>query len=127
MKGSRTRTAKFALALVMLTVGVGLLVAQSSTMTAQEQANLKFVLDWWREVLDTRHFDLTTKNQAENYIEHNINVPTGRQGFVDFFTRISNGRGPAPIQPALANKPAVQFAKGDFVALIWEREAKDPA
>ena len=121
---SRTKAAGFALALVVLTAGATWLVGQS--MTAREQANLKFVLDWWREVLDARHFDLTTKYQAENYIQHNINVPTGRQGFVDFFTRISNGRGPAPIQQTLANKPAVQFAKGDFVALIWEREAKDP-
>ena len=114
-----------AIAVVALMLGGAGVMAQSSTMTAKEQANLKFVLDWWREVLQARHLDLTAKYQADNYIQHNINVPTGRAGFVQFF-----GRTGAPINPIpekLANPPVVQFAKGDFVVLVWEREGKDPA
>jgi predicted SnoaL-like aldol condensation-catalyzing enzyme len=122
MKGSTMK--RLALAVVLLTMG-GALAAQSSSMTPQEQANLKFVLDWWREVLEGRHLDLAPKYQAENYIQHNINVPTGRDGFVKFFS--ARGQGPVnPIPTKLANPPVVQFAKGDFVALIWEREGKDP-
>jgi predicted SnoaL-like aldol condensation-catalyzing enzyme len=102
-----------------------MLIGQSSAMTAKEQANLKFVLEWWREVLDGRHLDLTPKYQAENYIQHNINVPTGREGFVTFFSRLGPPINPIPSK--LTNTPAVQFAKGDFVALIWEREGKDSA
>jgi predicted SnoaL-like aldol condensation-catalyzing enzyme len=109
----------------LLTMGGAALVAQSSTMTAAEQANLKFVLDWWREVLQGRHLDLAPKYQAENYIQHNINVPTGRDGFVQFFSRL--GPPVNPIPDKVTPPPAVQFAKGDFVALIWEREGKDPA
>jgi predicted SnoaL-like aldol condensation-catalyzing enzyme len=99
-------------------------LAQSNTMTAQERANLKFVLDWWREAIAARHLDLTPKYQAEDYIQHNINIQTGRAGFVTFFSRL----GPPinPIPATLASPPAVQFAKGDFVALVWEREGKDP-
>jgi predicted SnoaL-like aldol condensation-catalyzing enzyme len=110
---------------VLLLSGSIALSAQSSTMTAQEQANLKFVLDWWREVIAARHVELAPKYQAEDYIQHNINVQTGRAGFVKFFSAF----GPPinPIPPTMANPPAVQFAKGDYVALIWEREAKDPA
>src|SRR5262245_28850664 len=108
-----------------LTLGGAALVAQSGTMTAAEQTNLKFVLDWWREVLQGRHLDLAPKYQAENYIQHNINVPTGRNGFVQFFSRL--GPPVNPIPDRITPPPAVQFAKGDFVALIWEREAKDPA
>jgi predicted SnoaL-like aldol condensation-catalyzing enzyme len=114
---------QLSLAMVLL-AGVAL-AAQSTSMTSKEQANLKFVLDWWREVLEARHLDLAPKYQAENYIQHNINVPTGRDGFVKFF----GARGQAPVNPIpakLANPPVVQFAKGDFVALVWEREAKDP-
>ena len=114
-----------AIAVVALMLGGAGVMAQSSTMTAKEQANLKFVLDWWRDVLQARHLDLTAKYQADNYIQHNINVPTGRAGFVQFF-----GRTGAPINPIpekLANPPVVQFAKGDFVVLVWEREGKDPA
>ena len=94
-------------------------------MTAKEQANLKFVLDWWRDVLQARHLELAPKYQAENYIQHNINVPTGRAGFVQFFGRPA--RRSTPIPDKLANPPVVQFAKGDFVVLVWEREGKDPA
>jgi predicted SnoaL-like aldol condensation-catalyzing enzyme len=121
----RSMLKRLAMALVLLTMGGALLAAQSGSMTPQEQANLKFVLDWWREVLEARHLDLAPKYQAENYIQHNINVPTGRDGFVKFFS--ARGQGPVnPIPAKLANPPVVQFAKGDFVALIWEREGKDP-
>jgi len=115
---------RVAIAVVLLAMGGATLAAQSSTMTPTEQANLKFVLDWWREVLEGRHLDLAPKYQAENYIQHNINVPTGREGFVKFFSRL--GQPVNPIPAKLSNPPAVSFAKGDYVALIWEREGKDP-
>jgi len=34
-------------------------------------------------VLHAGHFELAPKYQAENYIQHNPNVPTGRAGFID--------------------------------------------
>lgn len=123
MNGATMR--RLAVAVVLLMMGSVTLVAQSNTMTAAEQANLKFVLDWWREVLTARHLDLAPKYMAEDYIQHNINVQTGRAGFVKFFSRL--GPPVNPIPATLPNPPAVQFAKGDYVALIWEREGKDPA
>jgi predicted SnoaL-like aldol condensation-catalyzing enzyme len=123
MKVRTMRGIGFGVALLM--IGGAGLMAQAGPMTAKEQANLTFVLDWWRDVLQARHLDLAPKYQAENYIQHNINVPTGRAGFVQFF-----GRTGAPVNPIpdkLANPPVVQFAKGDFVVLVWEREGKDPA
>ena len=44
------------------------MAAQEPTapMTAQEKANLKFVMDWWREVIISRHVDLAPKYQAED-------------------------------------------------------------
>jgi predicted SnoaL-like aldol condensation-catalyzing enzyme len=122
----KTRTMKrLAVAAVVFALGGAALLADAGPMTAKEQANLKFVMDWWREVLESRHLDLTSKYQAENYIQHNINVPTGRQGFVTFFSRL--GAPVNPIAQKLANPPVVSFAKGDFVVLVWEREGKDPA
>jgi predicted SnoaL-like aldol condensation-catalyzing enzyme len=122
----KTRTMKqLAVAAVVFALGGAALLADVGPMTAKEQANLKFVMDWWREVLESRHLDLTSKYQAENYIQHNINVPTGRQGFATFFSRL--GPPVNPIAQKLANPPVVSFAKGDFVVLIWEREGKDPA
>ena len=115
---------RLAIAAALLAMGVAPIAAQSS-MTAAEQANLKFVLDWWREVIQSRHLDLAPKYQAENYIQHNINIQTGREGFVKFFGSL--GPPVNPIAPTLTSPPAIAFAKGDFVAVIWEREGKDPA
>ncbi len=89
----KTRTMKWlGAAGVVLSLSGAALLADVGPMTAKEQANLKFVLDWWRDVLQARHLELAPKYQAENYSQHNINVPTGRAGFVQFF-----GRTGAPI------------------------------
>ncbi len=102
--------------------------AQSKSMTAQEQANLKLVRDWWREVLAEGRLDLAPKYMAEDYIQHNPNISTGRDAFVKFFGAMA-AQGPRPpeVVKMMSAPPAIEFAKGDYVALIWEREAKDPA
>lgn len=100
----------------------GPVFAQATTTTAQEQANLALVLDWWREVLQAGHLELAPKYMADDYIQHNPNISTGRDAFVKVFS----GRPPRDIQPVLASPPVVKFAKGDYVALVWEREGKDP-
>jgi len=94
----------------------------SPTMTKQEKENLKFVKDWWREVIVARHVDLAPKYQAEDYIQHNPNIPTGRDAFVKVFGR----RPPEPIPDVLPNPPSVEFAKGDYVVLVWNHSAVDP-
>ena len=96
---------------------------QTAPMTAQEKKNLATALNWWREVIQSRHVELAEKYQAENYIQHNPNINTGRAEFVKMF----GARPPVnPIPATMMNPPVVQGAKGDFVWLIWEREQKDP-
>jgi len=97
---------------------------QTAPMTAQEKKNLDWVLNWWREVLDGGHVELSSKYQAEDYIQHNPNVNTGRSGFVEFFTKIRKPKNPIPDK--LTNPPVVAGAKGDYVWLIFEAEQKDP-
>jgi len=46
-------------------------VQTSPAMTEQERRNLAFVLDWWREVIQGGHMELSPKYQAEDYIQHN--------------------------------------------------------
>jgi predicted SnoaL-like aldol condensation-catalyzing enzyme len=110
--------------LVLLALAWAPLSAQSKSMTADEQKNLKMVLDWWREVIVARHVELAPKYQAEDYIQHNPNIATGRAAFVEFFSHLGP---PQPIQPTLAHPPVKAFGKGDYVVLIWEHEGKDPA
>src|ERR1041384_6611165 len=103
--------------------------ATSPTMTAKEKANLQLVRSWWLECLEGRNLEATSKYQADSYIQHNINFPTGRAGFMKIFgDRFKAAGGPViPPPKDFRNPPVVQFAKGDFVVLIWEREGKDPA
>jgi predicted SnoaL-like aldol condensation-catalyzing enzyme len=115
---------RFAGILVFLAMSSAPSFAQAGSMTSQEQKNLKMVLDWWREVIVAHHVELAPKYQAEDYIQHNPNIATGRAAFVEFF----GGLGPPQtIQPTLAHPPVKAFGKGDYVVLIWEHEAKDPA
>ena len=97
---------------------------QTAPMTKQEKKNLDMVLDWWRVVIQNRQLDQSSKYQADDYIQHNPNVNTGRQGFVEFFSKLPKPKIANPDQ--LANQPVVKGAKGDFVWLIWETEQKDP-
>jgi len=98
----------------------------SPAMNDKEKANLKMVLDWWREVIENGHMELTTKYQAEDYIQHNPNVPTGRAAFVSFFQNVVGVKEKNPIAPTLQRAPVVTGAKGDFVFLIFESESKHP-
>jgi predicted SnoaL-like aldol condensation-catalyzing enzyme len=98
----------------------------SPAMTDQEKRNLTFVLDWWREVIEGGHLDLSSKYQADDYIQHNPNVPTGRAAFVDFFQNVVRVKPANPIPATLARPPVVSAAKGDFVFLIFEQESPDP-
>ena len=98
--------------------------AQVAPMTGQEKKNLEMVETWWREVIQARHTELAAKYKAEDYIQHNPNISTGRAAFLKFF----GGMG-APVNPIPAKmmpEPVVKGARGDFVWLIFEREEKDP-
>jgi predicted SnoaL-like aldol condensation-catalyzing enzyme len=99
---------------------------QVAPMSAQEKKNLDMVLTWWREVLYAGHVENAPKYQAENYIQHNPNVNTGRAGFVEFFTKVVGVKPINPIPATMPNMPVVMGAKGDYVWLIFEAESKDP-
>jgi hypothetical protein len=86
---------------------------QTAPMNDRESRNLEMVLNWWREVLRGRHTELSEKYQAEDYIQHDPNVPTGRAAFVKLFG--SFGPPINPIPATLSPAPVVKGAKGDFV------------
>ena len=54
---------------------------QTAPMSKQEKKNLDMVLDWWRVVIQGGPLgSRRSKYQAEDYIQHNPNVNTGRAG-----------------------------------------------
>jgi len=97
---------------------------QTAPMTAQAKKNLDTVLTWWRECIEGGHMELTSKYQADDYIQHNPNANTGREGFIAFFSKFRKPQNPIPAK--LQNPPVVVGARGDYVWLIFEHEDKDP-
>ncbi len=84
--------------------------------------NKRIVYDFWREILESGHIDLASRYLTETYIQHNPNVPTGRQGFVDLF---KNGH-PQPIFDSIRSPLISMVAEGNLVVLIFKSELPDP-
>ncbi|MEO7532468.1 MAG: nuclear transport factor 2 family protein [Ferruginibacter sp.] len=86
--------------------------------------NKKLVYDMWREFLEAGHFEFAEKYFTETYMQHNPNVPTGRQALVDFFSKFSQ---PGPITDTIKGPLVAIVAEGDLVTLSFVRELPDPA
>ena len=85
--------------------------------------NKRFVYDFWREVFEAAHMELASGYMAEGYIQHNPRVPTGRQAFIDFFTKV---RKPAPIEARVKAPLVAMMAEGDLVVMAFAREYAEP-
>ena len=86
--------------------------------------NKRFVYDFWREVFEAAHMDLAPHYMAEGYIQHNPRVPTGRQAFIDFFTKM---RKPTPIESKVRAPLIAILADGDLVTMVFVREYPEPS
>jgi predicted SnoaL-like aldol condensation-catalyzing enzyme len=89
--------------------------------------NKKIVYDFWRSVLEGGHLELAPQYMQETYIQHNPNVPTGRQGFIDFFSKFAK---PRPIVDTIQGPLIAIVAEGDRVVLSFKAvhpDPKDPA
>lgn len=87
-------------------------------------ANKKLVYDCWREVLEAGHLELADKYLAENYMQHNPNVPTGRKGFVELFSKFAK---PQPIVDTIKAPVVAIVAEGDLVVISFASKLPDPA
>lgn len=101
--------------------------ADHETMLAsadpQLAENKRLVYDFYREVLEAGHLDLSSKYLNETYIQHNPRVPSGREAFVQFFGRFKK---PAPIEPRVKAGLVSIVAERDLVILSIVREMEDP-
>jgi len=96
-----------------------LLTSPDSTLAT----NKRLVYDFWREVFEGGHLELADKYLAESYIQHNPIVPTGRAGFVEFFSRFSK---PKPIEDSVKAPLVSIVAERDLVILSFVKEHADP-
>jgi len=86
-------------------------------------ANKKLVYDCWREVLEGGHLELADKYLAENYMQHNPGVPTGRKGFVDFFSKFAK---PQPIVDTIKAPVIAIVAEGNLVVTGFAATLPEP-
>lgn len=86
-------------------------------------ANKWLVYDFWREVFEAAQMDRAANYLTEAYIQHNPMVPSGRQAFIDFFSRFKK---PAPISDRVAGPLVAITAEKDLVVLSFVREYPDP-
>jgi len=89
----------------------------------QLAANKRLVYDFWREVFEGGHLDLADKYLTESYIQHNPNVPGGRQSFVDFFSQFTTAK---PIKETVEMPLVSIVAEKDLVILTFVQEVKEP-
>jgi predicted SnoaL-like aldol condensation-catalyzing enzyme len=97
---------------------------QVAPLPPAEEKNLAFVLNWWREVIEARHTELAANYAAEDFIQHNPNIPTGRAALMSLFRSLGPPIDPVPDQ--LQNPPVVAGARGNFVWLVFEHKFKNP-
>lgn len=95
---------------------------ESSNPTLEK--NKKLVYDMWREFLEGGHLELAEKYFAEDYVQHNPMVSTGRKALVDFFSKFSK---PQAIADTIKSSVVAIVAEGDLVMLSFAREMTDPA
>ena len=97
-------------------------------LSKEEQQTLVLATEELKDMLQYGHLELADKTMDPGYIQHNPNVPQGRDGFKQFMSRIP-GRRPEdakPIKPEWLNPPALTLIDGPYSLMMWDRMAKDP-
>jgi predicted SnoaL-like aldol condensation-catalyzing enzyme len=113
----------------------GTLVAQEPVVSATDaeslftsrdpklNANKQVALHIMRDLLEANHWELADKYLTPEYIQHNPNVASGRDGVVKYFTAT---RKPTPIPNKMKTKIVAVIAEGDLVIVATPREYPNP-
>ena len=86
-------------------------------------ANKKLVFDMWRAIVQGGHTELAPRYFTESYIQHNPNVPSGRDAMVAF---MKQSRPVRPIDPTITFPVIAMMAEGDLVMLATVSYSPDP-
>ena len=99
-------------------------LAMLASPDAKLARNKKHVFDFWRIVYEGGHVDQAARYMAEGYIQHNPNLPSGRETFVNFFR---SARPPKPIADHMKMPVVSITAEGDRVMILSARKVRDRA
>lgn len=92
--------------------------------SAEEQRTEDIATVLFKDILQYGHLELAEKVIAPGYIQHNPNVPTGRKGFVEFFSRFAK---PEPIRAQWKDEPELIITSGNIVVYMFKRFSADPS
>ena len=84
--------------------------------------NKKLIFDFWRIVFEGGHMDKAPDYMAETYVQHNPNVQSGRNAFVELFSRV---RPPKPVAPRIKVPVISIIAERDIVMVSTVRKVRD--
>ena len=93
----------------------------SYAMNAAERTNLQLVHDWWRDIMRGANRDIATHYMPADFISRNPNVGSGRDAFMQVLKT-----SPQLLQNQQQRVPEVQFAKNEYVFLMWANFVIDP-
>jgi len=130
----RTRLAFLACAVALLTCSATLAAQEPVVAAANAEslftsrdpklsANKQVALHIMRDLLEANHWELADQYLTPEYIQHNPNVVSGRDGVVKYFTAT---RKPTPIPEKMKTKIVAVIADGDLVIVATPREYPDP-
>ena len=86
--------------------------------------NKHHVYDFWRIVYEGGHVEQAAQYMAPEYIQHNPNLPSGRQTFVDFF---KTARPPKPVADHMKMPVFSIVAERNIVTIFSARKVRDRA
>jgi predicted SnoaL-like aldol condensation-catalyzing enzyme len=84
--------------------------------------NKQHVWDFWRIVYEAGHMERAAEFMTEAYIQHNPNVGSGRDKFIETMTLAR------PTRPVAETSkfPIIDIiAEGDMVVVMWARKVRD--
>lgn len=94
-------------------------------LNKQEEMTMALATEELKDMLQYGHLELADKTMDPGYIQHNPNVPQGRDGFKEFMSK-RPGRQPQEIKAEWLNAPTLTLIDGPYSVMMWDRMAKDP-
>ncbi|MBB4955894.1 putative SnoaL-like aldol condensation-catalyzing enzyme [Agrobacterium vitis] len=98
-----------------------LFTSKDPELNRNKQVTYKII----KELLEANQWDRADEYLTERYIQHNPNAASGRQGVVDYFTKVLKVK-PTPVAEKMKTKIVSVVAEGDIVTVAYPREVKDP-
>lgn len=95
----------------------------STDLSARERETLRLGIAEFKDILQYGQVDLAFEVMAPGYMQHNPNVPGGRDNFVEFFSRI---RDPSPVRNEWVTPPTLELVSGNFYLKFDQRFEEDP-